>query len=87
MFYKLIEYLKSKSEEKKTSITSPVVSYRFPWDASETDETFAITLVGEAQAGKSALLTRFVDGNFVGRYASTIGVEFVPHPFSFTLIV
>jgi Ras-related protein Rab-1A len=39
-------------------------------------ENFAITLAGDTQTGKSALLARFVDGVFVERYVPTAGVEF-----------
>jgi GTPase SAR1 family protein len=38
---------------------------------------FKVILVGDANVGKSSLLSRFVDKSFLEEYEPTIGVDFV----------
>lgn len=46
---------------------------------SKPDHQFKILMIGESGVGKSALLARFVDGNFEPNFISTIGVDFKIH--------
>jgi len=46
---------------------------------SKPDQLFKILMIGESGVGKSALLARFVDGNFEPNFISTIGVDFKIH--------
>ena len=46
---------------------------------SRPDQQFKILMIGESGVGKSALLARFVDGNFEPNFISTIGVDFKIH--------
>lgn len=46
---------------------------------SKPDYLFKILMIGESGVGKSALLARFVDGNFEPNFISTIGVDFKIH--------
>ena len=41
------------------------------------DYLFKVLLIGDQQAGKSALLKRFADGSFSENYMTTVGVDFV----------
>lgn len=43
---------------------------------SEKDFLFKIALIGDANVGKTSLLTRFCDGFYKDRYNTTIGVDF-----------
>ena len=40
------------------------------------DDIYKLLLIGDSGVGKSCLLMRFSDNNFVTSYASTIGVDF-----------
>ncbi len=42
----------------------------------EPVQTFKIVVIGDANVGKSSLITRFVHGVFVAKYTATIGVDF-----------
>ena len=41
------------------------------------DYLFKIILVGETSVGKSSLLLRFIDDNYLENMITTIGVDFV----------
>jgi len=40
--------------------------------------TYKICLIGDAQVGKSTLLHRFTNGNFIEKYQPTMGVDVAP---------
>ena len=41
------------------------------------DYLFKVILVGDTSVGKSSLLLRFIEGNFLDNMLMTIGVDFV----------
>ena len=45
-------------------------------DEDDFDFMFKILLIGDTSVGKSCLLLRFADDEFVNDYISTIGVDF-----------
>eukprot|EP01119_Soliformovum_irregulare_P003363 TRINITY_DN137_c0_g1_i1.p1 TRINITY_DN137_c0_g1~~TRINITY_DN137_c0_g1_i1.p1 ORF type:complete len:203 (+),score=45.66 TRINITY_DN137_c0_g1_i1:82-690(+) len=45
-------------------------------DKNTIDYSFSILIVGEAGAGKSCILLKYVDGTFTDTFISTIGVDF-----------
>eukprot|EP00727_Mastigamoeba_balamuthi_P013120 m51a1_g8430 putative member ras oncogene family (230) ;mRNA; r:348101-349444 len=59
--------------------TSNVQHYPPGTTIAKPDHLFKILMIGESGVGKSALLSRFVDGNFEPNFISTIGVDFKIH--------
>lgn len=41
------------------------------------DHLYTIAIYGDLTTGKSAMLSRYIKGEFNGNYMTTIGVEFV----------
>lgn len=52
-----------------------------------SDYLFKLLLIGDSGVGKSCLLLRFADDTYTESYISTIGVDFVSIPISFSFLL